>query len=91
MDKYIKLETVTNLIDNALEQLKNTSGELQPIVYSNNVPQAHWLADPIDELFVDWECSNCHKYALINSETHGPFRSAYCPYCGAKMDGETNG
>lgn len=38
-----------------------------------------------DDEFIDhWECSVCGKY--IPWEYHRDFN--YCPYCGAKMDGE---
>lgn len=35
------------------------------------------------------KCSECGSYPLTKEETmHDEVLSAYCPYCGAKMDGE---
>ncbi len=36
---------------------------------------------------VGWNCSECGEYALL-VKTKIQVRSKYCPYCGAKMDGE---
>lgn len=38
---------------------------------------------PIYEI---WECSECHEEHYGDCDT----LTAYCPYCGAKMDGDSN-
>ena len=36
------------------------------------------------------KCSECEGYPLTKEETmHDEVLSAYCPHCGAKMDGES--
>lgn len=45
------------------------------------VRHGHWIFHDMMTLYV-WKCSECKG----NSEQ----RFAYCPYCGARMDGDEN-
>lgn len=58
----------------------------------SDVVHGKWIGDKnksvnCSHLFVydDWHCSICGLYYPTN---HFDFLGKYCPYCGAKMDGD---
>lgn len=51
------------------------------------VKHGRWIWNDEDEC---WICSNCELSALNNYRGDST-ESNYCPYCGAKMDGDTDG
>lgn len=62
----------------------------QPTVDAVEVVHGHWIpieydgyadGNPVWDL---WECSECQEDHSGDEDTLTP----YCPYCGAKMDGE---
>ena len=74
---YLSEETLEELIDNA------------PAADVAEVRHGRWEWNNDDEFF--YSCSNCgHKaYGNTNEIVSGLY--AYCPNCGAKMEGEQNG
>ena len=69
-------------IDSAVYQAENA-----PTVDAVEVVHGEWVhhyydsGEPIDD---KWYCSECH---MCNDHR----RTWYCPNCGAKMDGDSNG
>ena len=59
----------------------------------NDIPSAdvkevkygHWKYDD----GMDLVCTACGSLALTSCYDYVQYRSAYCPSCGAKMDGDT--
>jgi len=49
------------------------------------LPVGRWVNDSDDELPNEWACSLCHQHI----ESNVPFLMRYCPFCGAKMGGES--
>lgn len=45
--------------------------------------KAKWVKDKTNQLY----CSACGQYGVY-SEKFGTLHTLYCPYCGAKMEGE---
>ncbi len=56
-----------------------------PSANAKEVVYGHWKYN--DGL--DLECSRCGRLALTPFYSYVQYRSAYCPCCGAKMDGDT--
>ena len=59
-------------IDMAIEALKQPEQK-----------KAKWVKDKTNQLY----CSACGQYGVY-SEKFGTLHTLYCPYCGAKMEGE---
>lgn len=59
----------------ALEHILN--GDLVSVIH------AKWIKDKTNQLY----CSACGQYGVY-SEKFGTLHTFYCPYCGAKMEGE---
>ena len=60
---------------------------------SDVVPVVHgqWVGTH-DGWYYSYSCSECEAEALTKEETmHDQVCSAYCPHCGARMDGDANG
>ena len=49
-------------------------------------PQGKWVSNEIYQL--DLRCSNCNAYALEKEDY--PYKSKFCPHCGADMRGDKN-
>lgn len=62
--------------DAALVIITTPPADVAPVVH------ARW-----DYEDVGWICSHCHKDALEEGD-YRQVRSNYCPFCGARMDGE---
>ena len=55
------------------------------------VRHGHWVSE-YDCGYITPHCSECGETALTKEETSYDYvHSSYCPHCGAKMDGDTNG
>ena len=58
----------------------------QPTVDAVEVVHGAWVQD------TDWEwdynCSACGMFAIEGRDGNFDRKTAYCPHCGAKMDGE---
>ena len=55
------------------------------------VRHGHWVSE-YDCGYITPHCSECGETALTKEETSYDYvYSSYCPHCGAKMDGDTNG
>ena len=94
MAEYInRAELISNLKEFANEQLTpliETLIQKQPTADVVEVRHGKWLT--WEEQFPDRKptkknnlgvfCNNCHSHADNMTD--------YCPYCGAKMDGDTN-
>ena len=73
------------MIDWSIRQVKDAPTEdVKPVIH------AHWerhfkRPGVYEDLW--WHCSNCNGRT---SEEYAPYWGSYCPYCGARMDGEVN-
>lgn len=95
MDKYIKYSDIPFYIIETEERCHNDKwtetheiaykAEIDQIPAADVAPVKHgqWVFYHYELYGCYYECSNC-KYES-NKKTN------YCPNCGAKMDGETNG
>lgn len=62
-----------------------------PVVDVVPVVHGRWVGTH-DGWYYSYSCSECGTEALTKEETmHDQVCSAYCPYCGARMDGNVNG
>ena len=97
MTKYVELETAIDAVNDVYYDSPdiNLSADkleaaLRGIPYADVVPVVHGHFVYDGRRFaggVDWwHCSNCGRLAS-GVET----RFDYCPWCGAKMDGDTDG
>ena len=85
MDEYIKREDVLQTLKKANiggyiteRLLEIPSADVQPVKH------ARWLG--VGKKFSeDWTCSNCMRSKGKDSSTN------FCSYCGADMQGDTNG
>ena len=63
---------------------KFTSEDVQPVEYGE------WTAEGNDEYGNYWdECTVCRKAVFFPPSVKNDYK--YCPHCGARMDGDTNG
>ena len=70
----------------AVEDIQNI-----PAVDVVPVRHGHWVSE-YDCGYITPHCSECGETALTKEETSYDYvYSSYCPHCGAKMDGDTNG
>lgn len=97
MDEYIKLEAAIDAVTNVYYNTPdiNLSADklevslrripavdVAPVVHGNFVHDGPRIAHGVDW----WHCSNC-GWLASGVET----RFDYCPNCGARMDGDSNG
>ena len=47
----------------------------------------HWQSDVVEMRMV-YTCSVCGERSLYEEGDYDPVLSKYCPFCGAKMEGE---
>ena len=47
----------------------------------------HWQSDVVEMRMV-YTCSVCGERSLYEEGDYDPVLSNYCPFCGAKMEGE---
>ena len=96
MTKYVELEIAIDAVNDVYYDTPdiNLSADkleaaLRGIQYSDVVPVVHGCFVYDGPMFaggVDWwHCSNCGSLAF-GAET----RFDYCPWCGARMDGDRN-
>ena len=79
---YIEVETKW-----ALEEIKNIpAADVAPIIHGR------WMPDNEDikwgNSLIKYSCSNCKKRAYWDKEQYKFILFEYCPFCGARMDGE---
>ena len=56
---------------------------------SHSVKHARWELKQDNYHQNDFHCSNCGTKLLTFDEYNGRVKTPYCPYCGAKMDGDS--
>lgn len=61
--------------------------EMQPTVDAVQVVQGHWVERFTGNEYIVF-CSNCNYEATEMVDYHLEYD--YCPYCGAKMDGDSD-
>ena len=95
MDNYISKETAVTLLRARAKQCRGMMGDLGgavsgaamliesiPNTEVKPVVHGHWIWRKNH-----WECSACRNNRFTNDIVLG-LNSAYCSYCGAKMDEE---
>ena len=84
--KGISRYRVAQIVDRLFSE-----GVILPSSEGTEVVRAEWVGTEYDgyadgyPVYDKWECSLCHEEFLSDGE---PPPYNYCPYCGAKMDGE---
>ena len=58
-----------------------------PAADVQEVKHGKWNSVSVSNYFYGFYCSNCHKSGNVPTVMGEPMYS-YCPWCGAKMDGE---
>ena len=83
MSRYIDADKLLNLMDNEVvdsdemtEYADKYKEDVLPVIH------AKWVSNKIPGSILS-ECSHCNFGC-------GAYSYKYCPYCGAKMDGEEN-
>ena len=87
MAEYIEreaaIESLHVALDSAINALRNApSVDVAPVMHGHFVHDGPRFAHGVDW----WHCSNCGRLAS-GVET----RFDYCPWCGARMDGDSDG
>lgn len=61
-----------------------------PPVDAEPVKHGHWIDTPLDRYKkFESKCSECGWHGISNYDSYvDVYEFEYCPYCGAKMDGE---
>ena len=89
MPKYIEaVETAEKISEKygiPLHELVDIFAEI-PAADVKKVVHAKWERDD----GMDLVCAACGRLALTSCYAYVQYRSAYCPHCGAKMDGGEN-
>lgn len=62
-----------------MERLKEAAADVAPVVHGHFVHDGPRFTGGVDW----WHCSNCGRLA-----SGVEIRFAYCPWCGARMDGD---
>ena len=76
----LKLDGYRNGLQVAIQELKGL-----PAVDAAPVVHGRWI-DHKDE----HQCSVCKEFIVVDAYAWIQLRYDFCPYCGAKMDGEAN-
>ena len=92
MDEYINRKVVLDKLPNDLPYKASVKRVLiqAPAADVVEVKHGYW-EEWWDDNYLSYchKCSECGSYPLTKEETmHDEVLSAYCPNCGAKMDGE---
>lgn len=61
-----------------------------PTIDAEPVKHGHWIDTPLDRYKkYESKCSECGWHGISNYDSYVDiYEFEYCPYCGAKMDGE---
>lgn len=79
IERDLAIEFFPVAYDSAINALRNVpAADVAPVVHGHFVHDGPRIAHGVDW----WHCSNCGRLAS-GVET----RFAYCPWCGARMDG----
>lgn len=88
MSKYISAEDAAEKISEQyripIHELVDVFGDI-PAADVEEVAHGYWKYDD----GMDFVCTECGRLALTSRYAYAQYRSPYCPYCGAKMEGDT--
>ena len=93
IEKAFAEEIHTNYLDDYAKGFQASLLAIMSIPSADVEPvhHGHWIAE-YDCGYITPHCSECGETALTKEETMYDYvYSSYCPHCGAKMDGDTNG
>lgn len=86
-DEYIRREAAMEITTRTCGDYAAAFAEIRKLPAADVAPVVHARWERVRS---NWYCTGCHKGHRITNGAPTANNFAYCPSCGAKMDGDDN-